>query len=155
RSGQRQDQPVLRDLLHPGADARREGARPEQPVVAVGERAEGPDNSGRPGLARPGRDAGRADFRPAHSGFEGVFSISPVIGTNRTGRMSFSEIFPDLSLESTFSSWKNFPTGMTMRPPGASWSSSGCGMRSGAAVTMIASKGACSGQPRYPSPSRT
>ena len=44
--------------------------------------------------------------------------------------------------------WKNPPTGMTMRPPGESCSSSGCGMLSGAAVTMIPSKGANSGHPR-------
>ena len=40
------------------------------------------------------------------------------------------------------------PIGATSRPPGASWSISGCGIRSGAAVTTIASNGAASGQPR-------
>ena len=39
--------------------------------------------------------------------------------------------------------------------PTANWSNSGWGTSGGAAVTMIASKGASSGQPLYPSPTRT
>ena len=62
--------------------------------------------------------------------------------------MSFSETRPSFSFVKTLSSWKKPPTGITMRPPTASWSSSGCGIRSGAAVTMMPSNGACSGQPR-------
>ena len=37
-AGDRQHQPVLRDLLHPGADGRGERAEPENAEIAVGER---------------------------------------------------------------------------------------------------------------------
>ena len=37
RPGHRDDQPRLRHLLHPRADARRERAEPQQPEIAVGE----------------------------------------------------------------------------------------------------------------------
>ena len=40
RLGQVEDEPALRDLLHPGADGRRECAEPEDPEVTVGERRE-------------------------------------------------------------------------------------------------------------------
>src|SRR5207247_6796128 len=46
------------------------------------------------------------------------------------------------------------PTGMIIRPPSLSCSTSGCGTFSGAQVTMIASNGAASGQPLYPSPAQ-
>jgi hypothetical protein len=32
-----EDQPALRDLLHPGADGRRKGAGPDDAEVAIGE----------------------------------------------------------------------------------------------------------------------
>ena len=47
------------------------------------------------------------------------------------------------------------PTGMTSRPPSASWSRSACGIDGAAAVTMIPSYGAPAGSPRLPSPIRT
>ena len=62
--------------------------------------------------------------------------------------MSFSVIFPSGPLRKTFSSWKKPPTGITMTPPTASWSRRGSGIRSGAAVTIMPSNGAFSGQPR-------
>ena len=36
-AGERDDQPRLRHLLHPGADARGERAEPKQPEIAVGQ----------------------------------------------------------------------------------------------------------------------
>ena len=47
------------------------------------------------------------------------------------------------------------PTGMTRRPPSASWSRSGIGIAGAAAVTMIPSHGAPAASPRLPSASRT
>ena len=47
------------------------------------------------------------------------------------------------------------PTGISSRPPSASWSSSGCGTDGAPAVTRIASYGAYSRQPMVPSPSRS
>ena len=44
------------------------------------------------------------------------------------------------------------PTGSTMMPSTRSWSISTCGGSSAAAVTMMRSKGACSGRPSEPSP---
>ena len=126
----REDQPGLRHLLHPGADARREGARPQEAVVAVRERLERPVQGHEPGRGREAHSAvsggrservGLGDLFPAQfSGGDGVFSISPVIGTKRTGMMSFSVIFPFASFLKTLSSWKKPPTGMTIRPFGAS-----------------------------------
>ena len=48
-----------------------------------------------------------------------------------------------------------WPTGSTMMPPSRSWSISSRGVSSAAAVTMIRSKGACSGSPSEPSPCTT
>src|SRR5262249_23731474 len=45
RAGHREDQPVLRHLLHPRSYARREGTRPHQAKVAVRERLEGSSQS--------------------------------------------------------------------------------------------------------------
>ena len=39
--GEIENEPTLRDLLHPGADRGSEGAEPENPEVAVGESGEG------------------------------------------------------------------------------------------------------------------
>src|SRR6267143_3411949 len=47
------------------------------------------------------------------------------------------------------------PTGSTMRPPSASCSKSGGGTAGAPAVTRIRSKGASSGHPRVPHPTRT
>jgi hypothetical protein len=46
RAGDRQDQPALRDLLHPGADGRGHGAAPEHAEVAIGEGSGHPPESG-------------------------------------------------------------------------------------------------------------
>ncbi len=50
------------------------------------------------------------------------------------------------------SSWELTPTGMIILPDTASWVSNAPGTAPGAAVTMMASKGPASGQPRDPSP---
>ena len=55
RIGQRNDQPVLRDDLHPRADARRAGAEPLDAEVAIGERREHAPQRPRP---ERGRGAG-------------------------------------------------------------------------------------------------
>ena len=47
------------------------------------------------------------------------------------------------------------PMGITIRPFGRSCATSACGIDSAAAVTMMASKGACAGQPFAPSPGLT
>ncbi len=39
--GEVEHEPALRDLLHPGADGRGEGAEPEHPEIAVRERGKG------------------------------------------------------------------------------------------------------------------
>ena len=42
RAGHRQDQPVLRDLLHPRADGGRERPEPEHAEISIGERGHQP-----------------------------------------------------------------------------------------------------------------
>jgi len=84
------------------------------PVLTRGRSRASHDRRGAGGTAPPSsRDA---------YGSAGVFSfsISPVIGTKRTGMMSFSVMRPSGPFEKTFNSWKNPPTGITIRPPGAS-----------------------------------
>ena len=94
RAGEGDDQPGLRHFLHPRADARREGAGPEQPEVAVGEgrgqAARGGDQmrlqiasilmhaahewrAGRSSDARPSRPAGQ-QVRPQIAGLCQTFA---------------------------------------------------------------------------------
>jgi spermidine synthase len=72
-----------------------------------------------------------------------------VSGTNWTD-MSCSSLTSPASRVTSHSVWTSpgGPIGMTIRPPGASWSSRGEGRWSGAAVTTIASYGPWSGQPK-------
>ena len=62
RIGERQNQPVLGDALHPGADAGGEGAEPQDAEIPVGERGrqapEGPAGRGRAANACRGRRKG-------------------------------------------------------------------------------------------------
>ena len=55
----------------------------------------------------------------------------------------------------SFCDSRSSPTGITRRPPTRSWCSNVEGTVGPPAATMIASKGASSGQPRVPSPWRT
>ena len=96
----------------PGSDARRPGPGYGRPGAAGSK-----SPSSRHTHISPGTDSAGA----VAYGSAGVFSsISPVIGTNRTGMMSCSVMRPSGPLAKTLSSWKNPPTGITMRPPGAS-----------------------------------
>src|SRR5262249_20840105 len=67
---------------------------------------------------------------------------------NRTGTISFVRVLPLLYLSTRSNCWDSGkPAGMTILPRGLSCWSSGGGMRSGAAVTITLSDGACSAQP--------
>src|SRR6185295_7811812 len=70
-------------------------------------------------------------------------------GTNITGETFLIVISPAATFSISCSCWtlKRGPTGRISRPPRRSWSISGWGTCSGAAVTTMMSKGACSGQP--------
>src|SRR5258705_222233 len=76
-------------------------------------------------------------------------SCSLVRGPNLTGRVRFVVVRPSDCFSTTRSCCTSDdpPTGITIRPPGLSWSTSGCGIAAGAAVTMMESKGAAAGQP--------
>src|SRR4030095_8680769 len=115
RAGQRQDEPVLCDLLHPGADTRCEGACPHEPEIAVGallERLAKTLRAGAQFRSVRGRRARAAHPCRQFSGIVGVLATSPVIGTKRTGRIACSVTRPEASLRKTFSSWKKPPTGI-------------------------------------------
>ena len=73
-----------------------------------------------------------------------------VRGTKRTSISGFWVRWPSGSFWTRMRFWilRAGPTGMHILPEGFSCSMSGWGMFSGAQVTMMASKGACSGQPR-------
>ena len=75
----------------------------------------------------------------------------PVSGTNATGMMLRLDTAASASLVISTSSWSPWggPTGITMRPPGRSCSTSAGGTWRGG-LTMIASNGARSGQPKLP-----
>ena len=75
-------------------------------------------------------------------------------GTKRTASTSVTRASPRSVFSSTCKDWISSwgPTGMTSRPPGLSCRMSGSGISSGAAVTRMASKGANSAHPWYPSP---
>ena len=67
---------------------------------------------------------------------------------NNTGIISFIVNLPFKSFSARTSCWASGrPTGITILPPDLSWLISGGGIRSGAAVTITLSNGACSGQP--------
>src|SRR5215467_2277366 len=67
---------------------------------------------------------------------------------NSTGIISFVVTLPFRSFSARTSCWApGRPTGMTILPPALSWLIRGGGMRSGAAVTITLSNGACLGQP--------
>src|SRR6516162_8074287 len=67
---------------------------------------------------------------------------------NSTGIISFVMTLPFRSFSTTTSCWApSRPTGITILPPALSWLIRGGGIRSGAAVTITLSNGACSGQP--------
>src|SRR5260370_20251105 len=74
---------------------------------------------------------------------------SRVRGTNLTGSVRPVVLRPShcFSTSSRSSTSDDPPTAITIRPPGLSWSIHGCGTAEGAAVTMMASKGAAAGQP--------
>src|SRR2546428_1082167 len=82
---------------------------------------------------------------------------SRVRGTNLTGRVRLVVVRPSdcFSTSRRCCTSDGAPTGITIRPPGLSWSISGCGTAAGAAVTMMASKGAAARQPPEPSATRT
>src|SRR5215470_19310580 len=72
---------------------------------------------------------------------------------NSTGIISFVLTLPFGSFSATTSCWApGRPTGITILPPALSWLISGGGIRSGAAVTITLSNGACLGQPVWPLP---
>src|SRR5215471_7368534 len=80
----------------------------------------------------------------------------PSSSENNTGIISFVLTLPFGSFSATTSCWApGRPTGITILPPALSWLIRGGGIRSGAAVTITLSNGACSGQPVWPSPTRT
>src|SRR5262249_1687407 len=67
---------------------------------------------------------------------------------NSTGIISFVVTLPFKSFSTPTSGWApSRPTGITILPPALSWLIRGGGIRSGAAVTITLSNGACSGQP--------
>src|SRR5690348_15028104 len=67
---------------------------------------------------------------------------------NSTGIISFVVTLPFKSLSTTTSCCASSrPTGITILPPALSWLIRGGGIRSGAAVTITLSNGACIGQP--------
>src|SRR2546428_9617505 len=88
--------------------------------------------------------------RPRARAVRGYFPPRSLVkGTNLTGRVRLVVAVPSgrfSTSRSCCASWVP-PTGITIRPPGLSWSTSGFGISPGAAVTMIESKGAASGQP--------
>ena len=71
----------------------------------------------------------------------------PVIGTNRTGSVPSVSV-PVAVRRRIRSSWLTVPTGIAITPPIFSCCTRAAGTSSGAAVTMMRSYGACSGQPR-------
>ena len=77
----------------------------------------------------------------------GFSCASPVIGTKRTGATDAALEPVRRPLDHHQLLVRPSPTGTTSTPPAASWSISGCGISGGAAVRMMASNGACSGQP--------
>src|SRR6266850_4183203 len=91
-------------------------------------------------------DAGRS--RTPYS--PGPPSCSRTNGTNRTGTVSRMSTRKASCFVTSLSTWSSLagPTGMIMRPPGASSSTSACGMNVPPAVTMIRSNGAASGHPK-------
>src|SRR5690606_18385331 len=78
--------------------------------------------------------------------------IPALSGTKRTASSSvrFQLAVPVRSMSTSL--WLEAPSGAIRRPPGASWSSSACGMARPAAATTIASNGATPGRPSMPSP---
>jgi 5-methylcytosine-specific restriction endonuclease McrA len=98
------------------------------------------------GLMRSYREPGPSAPRQARQLYCFVSSFPFTIGTKRTAVMTCFVTLPPFFSTSS-SSWKPVPTGTTIRPPSASWSTSACGSSGGAAVTTMASKGAFSGQP--------
>lgn len=71
--------------------------------------------------------SGSPALRRTHSTGPVHSSASPVIGTNRTGTTVCCSVVPSSFFSISSSSWNRSPTGMTIRPPGANWSTSGCG----------------------------
>ncbi len=88
----------------------------------------------------------------------GLSSGEGQASSGRTGPRSAARVSscPSSRFRSRTSSWPSCcpPMGPTRRPPGASCSTSVSGIRSGAAVSTMASNGAASGQPAKPSPTR-
>src|SRR5262249_10817314 len=112
RARHREDQPVLGDLLHPGADRGREGPRPHEAKVGVCERLEGPrqpvSHGARRLYSRRARDpepeprgVQRAG-RPQSSSTESVSAETPprIVGS-RCGA-NFAVWRPGTSLPSAF-----------------------------------------------------
>ena len=77
-----------------------------------------------------------------------VGSSDPPSSENSTGIISFVLTLLFKSFSATTSCWASGrPTGITILPPALSWLINGGGIRSGAAVTITLSNGACLGQP--------
>ena len=85
------------------------------------------------------------------SGRAGSYFVAGALvsGTNLTGSVRRVVDVPSSCFSTTSKNCTscNRPVGITIRPPGLSWSINGCGIAGGAAVTTIESKGAASGQP--------
>src|ERR1700722_4938899 len=68
---------------------------------------------------------------------------------NNTPIISLVVTLPFKSFSATTSCWAlGRPTGITILPPALSWLIKGDGIKSGAAVAITLSNGACSGQPK-------
>src|ERR1017187_10499800 len=77
------------------------------------------------------------------------------IGTKLTSPANRRIMVPSAFFSIRVNSCQVDPTGATRRPPLHNCAISAWGTSGGAAVTMMPSKGASSGQPLYPSPCRT